>query len=150
MNNQIIEDELLFEEDIQLTSIKEYGFTWKDFSEQSKPIPKEGLKFEINFEGTITGEKIKGRVQGIDYLTVRADGRLFLDLHASIATDDGSTIYVKESGINQNGNLLLNMDFHTNDSRYNWLNHTHVWCKGQVNFSTGKVLVKGFKTRGLI
>ncbi len=135
---------LLFREDVMLTKVKEYGFSWQKFAEATDPIPPEGLKFDIHFEGEVSGEKIQGRIKGIDYLTVRADGRLLLDLHACISTNDGAQIYVKESGINAYGDLRLNMDFHTNDSRYSWINHQHVWGKGTVDFQTGKVKIKGY------
>lgn len=136
---------LLFEEDVQLTAVKEFGYGWQDFAKGMKPIPDEGLQFEIHFEGKVYGEEISGSIKGIDYLTVRADKRLFLDLHATITTQDGAEIKVKESGINNNGQLLLNMDFHTNDERYRWLNQKHVWGLGTVDFQTGKVKIKGYQ-----
>lgn len=136
---------LLFEEDVRLTEVKEFGFSWNDFSQGLREIPKEGLQFEIHFEGDVSGERLNGRIKGVDYLTVRADGRLFLDLHASITTHDGAVIKVKESGINDRGQLMLNMDFHTNDSRYSWLNNKHVWGLGSVDFETGKVKIQGYQ-----
>ncbi|MEQ8244859.1 DUF3237 family protein [Fulvivirga sp.] len=136
---------LLFEEDVQLTEVKDYGFSWDDFASGKRPIPSEGLKFDIHFEGDVTGEIIEGKIKGVDYLTVRADGRLFLDLHAAITTHDGSTIYVKETGINDNGHLRLAMDFHTNAEKYSWINYKHVWGVGTVDFATGKVKIKGYQ-----
>ena len=73
---------LLFEEDVHLTGVTEYGFSWQDFAQQKAPIPAEGLKFDIHFEGQVTGDVVEGTIKGVDYLTVRADGRLFLNLHA--------------------------------------------------------------------
>lgn len=146
MNSEIINnDTLIFEEDVHLTNVKEYGFSWEQFATSQAPIPAEGLKFDIHFEGEVTGDKIKGTIQGVDYLTVRSDGRLFLDLRAAITTKDGAMIHVTESGINDRGNLRLNMDFHTNDSRYTWLNQKHVWGVGTVNFATGQVNIKGYQ-----
>lgn len=141
----IVENDLLFEEEVHLTEVKEYGFSWQDFSTNATAIPAEGLRFDIHFEGDVTGDLVEGTIKGVDYLTVRADGRLFLDLHASISTKDGAVINVTESGINNNGELRLNMDFHTNDPRYAWLNHKHVWGVGTVNFQTGEVKIKGYQ-----
>jgi hypothetical protein len=141
MNKQ----DLLFEEDVKLTGVKEYGFSWQKFASGKEPIPAEGLKFDIHFEGAVYGDKINGRIKGVDYLTVRSDGRLFLDLYASLETDDGAVIRVKENGINSQGDLRLNMDFHTNDPRYKWLNQKHVWGIGKVDFTTGDVKIKGFQ-----
>jgi hypothetical protein len=103
------------------------------------------LRFDIHFEGDVSGEQVNGTISGIDYLTVRADGRFILDLYATITTSDGASISVKESGINAGGNLRLSMNFHTNDERYRWMNHKHVWGVGTVNFATGEVNISGYQ-----
>lgn len=135
--------ELLFEEHVTLTDFVEYGFSMQDVIE-GKPIPKRGARFDIYFEGDVIGDKINGKITGVDYLEVRADGRFFLNLHATIITDDGASIQVEETGINNLGTLKLNMEFHTNDERYDWVNHVQVAGLGAVDFNTGKVNVKGY------
>lgn len=146
MRNDVLnETSLLFEENVRLTAVKEFGFTFSDFIERKKPLPPEGLQFEIHFEGDVRGSLVNGIITGVDYLTVRADGRLFLNLHASIETSDGALIKVKESGSNENGVLRLNMDFHTNDPRFTWLNQKHVWGSGEVDFQTGKVNIQAYQ-----
>ena len=138
------EQVLLFEEDVQLTDFVEYGFSLQDLVEGKLPIPSEGARFDIHFEGELVGERIKGRIKGVDYLEVRADGRFFLNLQAMIRTDDGATIKVVETGINNRGDLRLNMEFHTNDQHYKWLNHTQVQGVGMADFNSGIAKVKGF------
>ena len=147
MNTLIVEDNLLFEEIVRLTEVREYGFSWEEFMARRTPLPPEGARFDIHFEGEVTGDALQGTIRGIDYLTVRSDGRLFLELHAAIATHDGAMIKVTESGINDNGKLQLNMDFHTGDNRYTWLNQKHVWGLGTVDFATGEVYIKGYQNR---
>ncbi len=137
--------DLLFQEKVVLTEVKEYGYSWQKFAGEQDSIPAEGLRFDIHFEGDVIGEQVNGRIKGVDYLTVRADGRLFLELHAVIETGDGARISVKESGINAKGILRLDMDFHTNDERYRWINHKHVWGLGTVDFATGAVEIKGYQ-----
>src|SRR5690606_11787899 len=110
---------LLFEEKVVLSDFVEYGFSMQDLVNGER-IPEEGARFDIYFEGDLTGEKINGKISGVDYLEVRADGRFFLDLHARILTDDGAQIQVTETGINDNGTLKLNMEFHTNNNWYSW------------------------------
>jgi len=145
MNAVFKREQLLFEEDVHLTEVKDFGFSWQDFAKQTRPVPAEGIKFDIHFEGQVTGDRIQGTIKGVDYLTVRADGRLFLNLHATITTHDNAAISVIESGINDNGQLRLSMDFHTNDERYLWINHKHVWGVGTVDFQTGQVKIKGYQ-----
>ena len=53
------------------------------------PPPGEGARFDVYFEGPITGAKLRGSVKGVDYLHLRADGRFQLHIHAEITTDDG-------------------------------------------------------------
>jgi hypothetical protein len=143
--NVLNEKMLLFEEDVRLVEIKEYGFSFKAFMQKRQSLPPEGLQFDIHFEGKVFGELINGNIVGVDYLTVRSDGRLFLNLHAIITTNDGARIKVTESGINDMGTLRLSMNFHTNDARYMWLNQKHVWGVGEVNFETGQVKIKGYQ-----
>ena len=146
MSKDVIkETSLLFEEKVRLTEVKEYGFNFKNFAEGTLPVPSSGLQFDIHFEGKVSGDTINGTIKGVDYLTVRADGRLFLDLHAVIETIDGARIKVTEHGINDQGTLRLNMDFHTNDERYDWLNKKHVWGIGNVDFKTGNVFIQGYQ-----
>ena len=145
MNEVITREKLLFEEDVHLTDVKEFGFSWQAFAAKSAAIPSQGLRFDIYFKGEVKGDRLKGTIEGVDYLTVRSDGRLFLTLKATITTDDGAAIAVSESGINDNGILRLNMDFHTHDSRYTWLNQKHVWGAGTVDFNTGTVIIKGYE-----
>jgi len=143
---EVIEEtdlELLFEEHVVLTDFVEYGFGLQDVME-GKPIPKSGARFDIYFEGDVIGDKISGKITGVDYLEIRPDRRFFLNLHATIITNDGASIQVEETGINNQGALKLNMQFHTNDERYEWMNHAQVIGLGTVDFNTGKANVKGY------
>lgn len=136
--------DLLFEERVRLTDVVEYGFSMNDLLEGKTPIPPEGARFDIYFEGMLQGERIKGTIAGVDYLEVRADGRYFLNLQARIRTEDGANIQLRETGINSQGALHLQMDFHTNDRRYSWLNSRQVLGVGTVDFTTAEANVQGF------
>jgi hypothetical protein len=136
--------ELLFEEDVRLTDFVEFGFSMQELVEGTRPIPNEGARFDIHFEGAMVGERIKGTIKGVDYLEVRADGRFFLNLQAFIKTDDGATIKVVETGVNSEGELRLNMIFHTNAEQYKWLNCAQVLGIGTADFNLGIAKVKGY------
>lgn len=134
----------LFKENVRLTCLTEYGFTMQDLIQGKEAIPQQGARFDINFEGNVTGERIRGTIKGTDYLEVRPDRRFCLNLQACITTDDGAHIKVVETGTNDQGDLKLYMSFYTNDERYTWLNHKQVLGLGHVDFATGMVKVQGY------
>ena len=138
------EKKVFFEEEVQLTEIREYGFSWQQLTARKAPIPPAGARFDIYFKGKVSGDQINGTVEGVDYLEVRPDGKFSLSLHASIATNDGANIKLIETGLNDQGALRLNMNFHTSDKRYEWLNRALVWGTGDVNFETGTVKIKAY------
>ncbi len=142
ISETITAEKILFEEEVGLTAIHEFGFSWTDFV-NGKPVPPEGARFDIAFEGRVSGDRLSGTVSGVDYLEVRSDGKLLLNLQATLTTRDGERIKLTETGINDNGELRLNMHFHTASSQYRWLNKLQVWGIGRVDFASGRVHIKG-------
>lgn len=141
--------EHLFDEEIQLTGITEYGISWDELIKGNIKLPSQGARFDLEFEGKIIGERINGSIKGVDYLEVRADGKFMLNIHAVIITDEGESIAVREDGISTPdpsgiAKLHLNMDFYTSSERYNWINKKRVWSVGDVDMTNGKVKVSGF------
>jgi hypothetical protein len=61
--------------------------------------PAQGARFDIGFEGKLSGDTLRGVISGIDYLAVRADGQYRLNCDATIITHDGETIAFHEEGI---------------------------------------------------
>lgn len=141
--------EVLFEEKVSLTGITEYGISWEDIVSGKVKIPSQGARFDIAFEGKISGEKLNGFIKGVDYLDVRSDGNFILNIHASIITDEGEMVSLKEDGIlspvdSGSAKLNLNMRFSSAYPKYSWLNKKQVWGIGEVNMNKGEVKVKGF------
>jgi hypothetical protein len=140
----------LFDEKVQLTGVVEYGVSWADLSTGKIPPPPEGARFDLSFEGELYGETINGKIKGVDFLEVRADGRFMLNIQATILTDDGESIALYEEGLltpQANGrpaDLHLNMKFATHSDQYGWLNKTSVWGIGQADMSRGMVTVSAF------
>jgi len=143
------EIQLLFEESIRLTGITDYGLDWSDLvTGKTMPGP-EGARFDISFEGRVNGPDIEGTIEGVDYLTVRADGKFMLDIRAAIVTSDGKRIAVYEDGVlypNGNGmaGLQLNLRFNSSHREYAWLNNLQVWALGTVDQNAGTVKVKAY------
>lgn len=139
--------EHLFDEEISLTGITEFGVSWESLASGKADLPPQGARYNIAFEGKVFGEKINGDIKGIDYLYVRSDGKFELNIQASILTDDGVMIHVQESGVSKpaddgTAKLNLNLSFSTNSHKYEWLNQKQVWGIGVVDMIEGSVSMK--------
>jgi hypothetical protein len=144
-------EEHLFDETVHLTGITEFGVSWQDLTTGKVAPPPQGARFVIYFEGTLEGPRIKGKLSGVDFLTVRADGRFILDLHLTITTEDGENIYAHEDGIlippqddSRIAGLKLNMHLSTASPQYSWVNQLQVWARGTVDWNTGEVQVRAY------
>lgn len=80
--------------------------------------------------GTFEGPKIKGVVAdaaGGDWVTLGADGTMFLDVRLTLTTDDGAAIYMTYTGVgqrNEDGSMAIRTAprFETGAEQYAWLN----------------------------
>ena len=119
------------------------------FSGQAQP-PAEGARFDVHFEGVITGPRMNGTVRGVDYLHIRADGRCQLDIKAEITTKDGKKIALAADGVGipEPGapviQLRENATLTSNHPEYAWVNLIQVWAPGTVDLVKGEVHVTGY------
>jgi hypothetical protein len=92
-----------------------------------------GKRVDIHFEGELTGDALSGTMRGIDYIRVRSDGVVELDVRAVILTHDGVNISVQISGY-QCGEVLKDNQIKllSGDDRYRWLNDKIIVGKGMV------------------
>jgi hypothetical protein len=142
---------LLFEEEDRLTGITEYGVSWEDLLNGVAILPVQGVRFDIAFEGKLTGSELCGTIKGVDFLEVRADGKFILNIQATIITDDGEAIALKEDGVltpspDRVAQLHLNMQFSTASANYDWINKKQIWGIGELNINEGCVYKKGYST----
>jgi hypothetical protein len=142
--------ELLYEYTVKLTGMTEYGVSFASLMAGTTVPPPEGARFDVPFEGASVGPKLKGKVTGVDYLRVRADGRFELHIHAEITTDDGHKISLHADGVAlpQQGNpvagLRENVTLFTSSKGYSWVNGLQVWGTGTVNLAEQVVHIKGY------
>jgi hypothetical protein len=61
-------------------------------------VPLQGARIDVAFAGLATG-RLTGSVQGVDYLRIRADGRIDLDIRATVETKDGCRIALSADGV---------------------------------------------------
>ncbi len=88
--------------------------------------------------------------RGVDYLRMRADGRIDLDLHVTIETDDGHRIALSGDGqaAPRNGepilDLFANIRLSTASKEYAWVNARQIWSVGTASMTTGKIRAEAY------
>lgn len=140
--------ELLYEANMNITKVTEYGLSLGAFlSGQASPGP-EGARIDVAFEGTIAGPKMKGRVSGIDYIRIRADGHAQLHVHAEITLGEGDKVALFADGLARpepGTNLLQireNVTYTTSVASYGWVNKVQGWGQGMVDPAKGVIKLK--------
>ncbi len=142
--------ELLYEYNASITGVTEYGVSFEALLGGAIPPPPEGARFDIAFEGASDGPKLKGKVSGIDYLRVRADGRFELHIHAEITTDDGQKISLHADGValaqpgSPTADLRENVTLFTSSKAYSWVNGLQVWATGTVDLAAQALRITGY------
>ena len=142
--------DLLYEYTVKLTGMTEYGVSFEALMAGTAAPPLEGARFDVPFEGASTGPKLKGKVAGVDYLRIRADGRFELHIHAEITTDDGQKISLHADGVAlpQPGSpiagLRENVTLFTSSKAYSWVNGLQVWATGTVDLAEQVVKIQGY------
>jgi hypothetical protein len=140
--------ELLYDYTVKLTETVEYGVSMEALLSGQTPPPAEGARFDVYFEGPVTGSKFSGSVKGVDYLHVRADGRLQLNIHAEITTQDGKKIALAADGVALGEPPVLqlreNVTLTTSHPEYSWVNTLQIWALGTVDLTKGEVRLKGY------
>lgn len=150
-----LETELLYEAHVDLAQPIVVGQT------------PESFRYIVNVTGgTIEGPNIKGKflASGADWLRVRNDGSMALDVRACIETDDGDVIYATYPGRILADEALVpkildfstaqNIDpseyyfrvlptFETASEKYHWLNH--VCAVGVGRTGNGGVTYKVYR-----
>lgn len=88
----------------------------------------EGMRIDFPFSGTAVGPHWDGEraVQGVDYVTVRSDGNMKLDIHGVIGEQRESVAYrgtgVSISNPDQSADPRELITFETGNDDFGWLN----------------------------
>jgi hypothetical protein len=140
----------IYEAAIHFTRGTEYGFSMTAFLTGQQAPPLAGARIDVGFEGSLLGPKLTGRISGVDYLRIRADGHVQLHIHAEITTDDGQKIAFFADGVAspEEGTAVLrlreNVTLTTSSPAYEWANHLQVWGQGTVDPAKGEIKVKAY------
>ena len=141
--------EKIFECDLNITGVTDYCVTLDAVLSGKEKAPLQGTRFDVGFEGDSKG-RLTGKVRGLEYLLLRADGRADLDGRATIETEDGHRIAMHIEGVaTPRANepmidLVENVRLTTAAPEYDWVNTRQIWSLGTVDLTTGKMHVVAF------
>ncbi len=138
--------EKIFEYDLDITGVTDYGADMEVLFTGREGVPLQGAQFDVRLAGPVKG-RVTGAMHGIDYLRVRGDGRRELELRGTIETDDGSRIAFTAEGVGspRDGepivDLAVKIDLLTAAVAYTWVNAKPAWGSGYANLATNKIHV---------
>jgi hypothetical protein len=141
--------EKIYEYDLRITGVTDYGIAMDAILSGQVPIPPQGARFDVAFEGRAVG-RLSGTVRGVDYLRMRADGRMDLDIRATVETDAGHRIALSADGVAMPragepvADLLENVTLSTAVEDYRWVNTRQVWGVGTVDLAAGAIHIAAF------
>lgn len=81
--NPAMQGEKTYEYEFDITGVTDYGVSMDAILAGKEMIPLQGARFDLAVTGRGKG-RLSGRAHGVDYLRVRADGRIELDLHVGL------------------------------------------------------------------
>lgn len=90
--------EKIYSYDLEILGMTDYGLPLPSIVSGQSKVPPQGARVDVAFEGLATG-RLTGSVKGVDYLRIRADGRIDLDIRATIETTDGYRIALSADGV---------------------------------------------------
>jgi len=147
--NPTMRGEKIYEYDFDIKGVTDYGVSMDAILAGKEKVPLQGARFDLAVEGRCKG-RLSGRARGVDYSRMRADGRIDLDLHLTIETDDGHRIALSGDGqaAPRNGEPMLdifsNIRLSTASKEYAWVNARQIWGVGTTSLTTGKVYVEAY------
>jgi hypothetical protein len=142
--------ELVYEYTPNVTEIVEYGASADAVLMRTSAPPEEGARLDLYLEGPVIAGKLKGTFRGVDYLNVRADGRVELHIHGQITLEDAKTVALEAGGVGipVEASPIYELREHaqltSNHPELAWVNETEVWARGKVDVSTGKVHLRAY------
>ena len=147
--NPVMKGEKIYEYDFDITGVTDYGVSMDAILTGKEMVPLQGARFDLALAGHSKG-RLAGRAHGFDYLRVRADGRIELDLHLTVETDDGHRIALSGDGQaaprNDNPKLDIfgNIRLSTAAKEYAWVNARQIWSVGTASLPTGKIHAEAY------
>lgn len=147
--NPTMRGDRIYECDLDLLEVTDYGVSLDAILAGRETVPLQGARFDLKVDGRCKG-RLSGRQHGVDYIRMRADGRIDLDLHVASDTDDGRRISLSADGqaAARNGQPMLdifaNIRLSTASNEFAWVNERQVWSVGTANLAIGRIHVEAY------
>ena len=147
--NPTMRGEKIYEYEFDIKGVTDYGVSMDAILAGKEQVPLQGARFDLAVDGRGKG-RLSERARGVDYVRMRADGRIDLDLHLTIETDDGHRIALSGDGqaAPRNGEPMLdifaNIRLSTASKEYAWVNARQIWGVGTASMTTAKIYVEAY------
>ena len=147
--NCLMGGEKIIELDLDITDVTDCGVSMDAILSDNRKIPPQRVRFDVAFDGRSSG-RLSGRVRGANYIWVRADWRIDLDIRATIETDGGHRIALSGDGVatlrsgESVADLIENLRLITAIEDYAWVNTRQIWGVGTVNLAARKIHVEAY------
>ena len=141
--------EKIYEFDAEITGMTDFGVELAAILDGGRPIPPQGARFDVSFAGQATG-RLAGRISGVDYVYMRADGRVELNIRGVFETPNGARISLFAGGVGvmRAGapvlDLSVNVSLLTASETYGWVNARQIWSVGFADLAAGKLHVEAY------
>ena len=139
--------EKIYEYEFDLTGVTDYGVSMDAILAGKESVPLQGARFDLILEGRGKG-RLSGRARGFDYVRMRADGRIDLDLHLTIETGHRIALSGDGQAAPRNGEPILdifaNIRLSTASKEYAWVNARQIWSLGSASFTTRKIRAEAY------
>jgi len=119
----------------------EFGVSFGDFTANKVAPPPQGARFDVTVEGRFTGPTLNGIFTAVDYVSVRADGRVELHPHGAITTDDGANIAYFVEGVvysTKESPFPIHLGIGTLSTaspEYSWVNDLEILSQGPMDLA---------------
>ena len=139
--------EQLYHAKLRITRVVEFGTSMQSVLTGEAAPPPCGARFDVHVEGPISGTRLNGQLTAVDYVQLRADGRMELHIHGVVTSAEGATIaaYIDGTGRVEAGGKAVHLhedvSLHCSDPRYQWVNTLSAWGRGIVDLERMEVTV---------
>lgn len=141
--------EQIYKYNVDVLEIIDFGQKLSHFVSGKVPVKPYGARVDAHVSGTVEG-RLAGKITGSDFLYLRPDGRMELDIRARIECEDGCRVALHAAGVGSLRDnepaidLVEHVRLYSAFEQYEWVNGRQIWAHGVANLSSGKLVTTGY------